>query len=186
MADAKLTVVLDACLSYRLARMLAGYNEKHPTLTIIAMRDVLSEDTSDVTWLTTLPVNPIHIVITRDDILTRLPQIAAWTNGGLTVIVIDRSLGNIKRPALAALLLTWWPAIERTIRKFPRGRAFAIKIGPCPSGDLPAWTPQKKRIRPQRAKNTADGKANLSPAAPKSDNSAPKQGSLPFRSGPSD
>ncbi|MGG5823960.1 hypothetical protein [Falsiroseomonas sp. HW251] len=154
MAGQPLVVVLDACLSFRLARMLAGYHENHPTLTFKAMDDFHAQGTEDRDWLVGFPDEPPHIVITKDDaLLKETGQLRAWIKGGLTVVIFGPEFANLKREQMAATIFQWLPTIVRTIQASPQEAAFSVPTRFSEMERLPTYVPPRHRKRPRRPRN---------------------------------
>ncbi len=156
MARQPLVVVLDACLSFRLARMLAGYHQNHPTLTFKAMDDFHARGTEDQQWLVGFPDDPPHIVITKDDaLLKETGQLRAWIKGGLTVVIFRPEFANLKREQMASTIFQWLPTIIRTIQDSPREAAFSVPARFSEMVRLPPYAPPRHRQKPRRPKNLA-------------------------------
>ncbi|MBW6398649.1 hypothetical protein KPL78_12360 [Roseomonas sp. HJA6] len=153
MAREPLVIVVDACLSFRFARMLAGLYEQHPALTFRAMDDLHPPGTLDRDWLVRFPEDPPHVVITKDDKLLReTGQLKAWIAGGLTVVIFGSDFGNIVQEDMAATLLRWWPTILRSISAQPRRTAFAVPPTFRQIDRLPLHVPHVDRRQPRKVK----------------------------------
>ncbi|MCC6419253.1 MAG: hypothetical protein IT429_13540 [Gemmataceae bacterium] len=153
MAGQRIVAVLDECLSFRLARMLAGYHENHPQLAFKAMQDLHRRGTLDREWLQRFPDHPPHVVITKDDALLReTGQLRAWIKGGLTVVIFGPEFANQKREEMAIAIFRWLPTILRTVDMHPRGRAFGVPSAFRRLDVLPDYIPPAHRRRPRRPK----------------------------------
>lgn len=83
---------------------------------ITHVRDVHERRTADETWIPRFAVEGGRAILSGDrKIRSRPHQIRAISASGLIGVFLPAEWANSRRTVQAALLLFWWPRIEKTI-----------------------------------------------------------------------
>ncbi len=121
-------VLIDNCISYRIARALHGLVEPDGH-EVVALRDRFSAEERDETWLPTLRAEGDWVVITAD-LGRKDGDRQVWLNSGLTVFFLKSAWlgGSFKLVDQSQRLLKYWPKFVAAGMRSPPGSCFDVGI----------------------------------------------------------
>lgn len=120
---------VDNCLPARAARAL---NELvHPDHSFIHIKDhpILSQDATDIEWITHLGHEGGWVVLTKDSNITKRPaEKEAFKIAGLTGFFLDKSWSHLKVFLFHSKLAAHMENIIALAEKNPKGKCFRIRV----------------------------------------------------------
>jgi predicted nuclease of predicted toxin-antitoxin system len=120
--------IFDNNLPPRLARALNELEGPHG-IEVVHLREILPENTDDITWMKHFSKESDCFVITKDRNIRKNPhEVKAWQESGLRIVFLQKSWFNHELWEISWRMIKRWQDLIKAVKRMKRNQTIILPL----------------------------------------------------------